>query len=291
MKIFGHRLSLQSTAAILLSLLAFAAMAAGVLSPAEAGGVLLAAGPVAIGKDVPYFQAGAYPSVDDFRAHVVMREGVVEVVKASLYDSAVYPAAGVTAMNFFATPLGQGVSSSPGNAANPKTLQDTNTKTAGQLPAGESFWIQSIEIDFQPGATTGASWQITNPVVTTPTFTAAGIAGGVGDVNAFYSAGGLVLTIGNKPYLEEAPLVYFPPKCRFELDSALSGITNATSVIANISKLKAGGRPYVLDPGLAITPGVSFRLQLQWPAVVATISGFPGRVMVKLDGWSFRPVQ
>lgn len=244
-----------------------------------------------LNKETPYLAPGGYPNVDMFRDHMVMREGVVEVIKQSLYDSAVLPAAGATNLTFFATPEGQGASSSPGNAANAKSLADTNMKAAGQLPAPEAFWIQSVEIDFQPGATTGASWQIQTPAVSTAVFTPAAIGGGVGDVNAFYSSGALVLTIGNKPYLQEAPLLYFPPKCRFELDAALSGVTNATSVVVAMEKLKAGGRPYKLDPGLSLTQSVNFKVQLFWPNAVALPSTFPGRVMVKLDGWLFRAVQ
>lgn len=234
----------------------------------------------------------SFPTLQSFRDYMVNRAGVAEVIRQSLYDSQVYPAAGVAGnLTFFQNPIGAGVSSSPGNAANSKTIADTNMTLAGQLPAPQGFWIQSIEVDFQPGSTTGASWSIVNPAVTTPTFTAAAIGGPIGDVNAFYSGGQLTLTIGTKPYLQEAPLLYFPPKCRFELDAALSGITNATSNVQQLSKLKAGGRPYILEPGLPLMTSQNFNVSLFWPSAVTTPSTFPGRVMVKLDGWLFRAVQ
>lgn len=231
-----------------------------------------------------------FPNLQAFRDHMVNRAGVAEVIRQSLYDSVVYPAAGVAGnLTFFANPVGQGVSSSPGNAANAKTIADTNMTLAGQLPAPQGFWIQSVEVDFQPGATTGASWVIQAPTIANAAGGAAVSPGG-SDVNAFYSAGQLTLTIGTKPYLQEAPLLYFPPKCRFELDTASSGAPTTTGVIVK-EKLKAGGRPYILEPGLALMTSQNFNVTLFWPNAVATPSTFPGRVMVKLDGWLFRAVQ
>lgn len=233
-----------------------------------------------------------FPNLAAFKDFMVNRQGVAEVIRQSLYDSVVYPAAGFAgSTTFFQQPIGAGVSSSPGNGANVKTLADTNMTLAGQLPAPQGFWIQSIELDFQPGNTTGASWVQTVPTITTPTFSAAAIGGPANDVSLFYSAGQLTLTVGTKPYLQEAPLLYFPPKCRFELDSAVSGITNATSSVTTMSKLKAGGRPYVLEPGIALMTSQNFNVTLFWPNAVATNSTFPGRVMCKLDGWLFRAVQ
>lgn len=233
-----------------------------------------------------------FPTLRDFREYMVNVAGVAEVIRQSLYDSAVYPAAGIAGnMTFFATPVGQGVSSSPANAAAAKTIADTNMTLAAQLPAPQGFWVQSIEVDFQPGNTTGASWVITPPVTTTPTFAAANIVPSAGDVNLFYSAGQLTFTVGTKPYLQEAPLLYFPPKCRFEYDAAVSGVVNATSVVVAMQKLKAGGRPYILEPGIPLMTSQNFNVTLFWPNAVATLSTFPGRVMVKLDGWLFRAVQ
>ena len=54
-------------------------------------------------------------------------------------------------------PLGQGLSASPGNANAVKALADTNMQMAGALPAPQGFWIQSIEVDVQPGSSTTAN--------------------------------------------------------------------------------------------------------------------------------------
>lgn len=241
---------------------------------------------------IAYNMQQTFPDLKTFRSYMVNQAGVAEVIRQSLYDSAVYPALGIAGnLTFFQQPIGAGVSSSPGNAANVKTIADTNMTLAGQLPAPQGFWIQSVELDFQPGATTGASWVQTVPTITTPTFSAAAIGGPANDVSLFYSAGQLTLTVGTKPYLQEAPLLYFPPKARFELDAALSGVTNATSVVVSHTKLKAGGRPYILEPGIPLMTSQNFNVTLFWPTAVATNSTFPGRVMCKLDGWLFRAVQ
>lgn len=232
-----------------------------------------------------------FPTLQSFKDYMVNQAGVSEVIRQSLYDSQIYTAAGTTGnLTFFQNPIGAGTTSSPNNTGS-KTIADTNMVLAGQLPAPQGFWIQSIEVDFQGGSTTGTTYQIQTPVITTPTFAAANIGGADGDINAFYTGGQLTLTVGTKPYLQEAPLLYFPPKVRFEYDAALSGVTNATSVVVTKSKLKAGGRPYILEPGIPLMTSQNFNVTLFWPAAVTTPSGFPGRVLVRLDGWLFRAVQ
>ena len=233
-----------------------------------------------------------YPDLASFRKNMVNKLGSVEVIRQSLYDSAIMPAAGVTTLRMFQSPVGQGLSSSPGNANAVKSLQDTNMTLAGQVPAPQGFWVQSIEVDFQPGSvSTANTFTLQQPGNFLAVPTAAGLPfQGENDVNAFYSGGGLIFTIGTKPYLQEAPLLYFPPKCRFEMDAAIASNSATTGAISK-GKLKAGGRPYGLDPGLALMSSQNFDITLQWPAAIAMPSGFNGRVMVKIDGWLFRAVQ
>lgn len=233
-----------------------------------------------------------FPNLNNFRDFMVNQLGKVEVIRQSLYDSAIYPTAGLTTLRMFQSPVGQGLSSSPGNANAVKSLQDTNMTLAGQLPAPQGFWVQSIEVDFQPGSvSTANTFTLQAPGNFLAVPTAAGLPfEGEADVNAFYTAGGLIFTVGTKPYLQEAPLLYFPPKCRFELDAAVASNSATTGAVTK-GKLKAGGRPYGIDPGLALMSSQNFDITLQWPVAVATPSGFNGRVMVKIDGWLFRAVQ
>jgi hypothetical protein len=235
-----------------------------------------------------------YPNLESFKAGLVARLGEVEVIRQSLYDSIVYPTAGAAAIQFFQNPISQGLSASPGNAGNPKNLTDTNLQLGGQLPAPQAFWIQSIEVAFAPGSVATANTFTPQPpgnLVATDVATA---QAGSHDVNAFYIGGALSLTIGTKPYLNEAPLLRFPPKARFEGEFALAGGAGAAATLERVHVseiLTSGGRPYMLDPGLGIMTSMNFNVQLTWPVAIATPSGFNGRVEVILDGWLFRAVQ
>ncbi|MDW8259015.1 MAG: hypothetical protein RML32_06195 [Gammaproteobacteria bacterium] len=218
------------------------------------------------------------------------RLGAIEVIRQTLYDTVIYPAAGIAQLRFFQNPIGQGLSAQPGAATAPKSLADTNMTLAGQLPAPQGFWVQSIEVDVQPGSSSTANtFALQHPGAFAAT-AAATVQAGDHDVNAIYTTGALVFTIGQKPYLQEAPLLVFPPKCRFELDAAIGSNSSTTGEVLK-TKLKAGGRPYLLDPGIAIMTSQNFDVTLFWPAVVATPSGFNAQIRVRLDGYLFRAVQ
>lgn len=231
-----------------------------------------------------------YPSLETFRQNVVARIGEVEVIKQTLYDTVVYPTAGAVTIPFFQNPIGQGLSASPGNAAAAKALSDTNLTLGGQLPAPQAFLIASIEVDFQPGSSAAANTFAIQPPSGFNAAAAAAVQAGEADVNAFYTGGSLTLTIGTKPYLQEAALLRFPPKARFELDAAVAS-NSATVGEVLMAKLKAGGRPYQLDPMLGLMTSMNFNVTLNWPVAVATPSGFNGAARVILDGWLFRAVQ
>lgn len=274
-----------ATAGLMLVLCALGAL--GVVAPMDASAGMLAGG-------VMLNMQQSFPNVGQFRDYMASQLGQVEVVKQSLYDTVLYPTAGAAQMLFFQNPVGQGLSASPGNANNPKALTDTNMDLAGQLPAPQGFWVQSVEVDFQPGSVATANTFTLQGAGSSAAAPAAATGlvqiGAVNDVNAFYSTGALVFTIGQKPYLREGALMRFAPKCRFELDGAFAG-NSATTANFGAAKLKAGGRPYVLEPGIALMTSQNFSISLNWPVIVATPSGFNGAVRVILDGWLFRAVQ
>lgn len=278
---------------IALALVAFASLfgplaVAGIESPE---GV---AAPLLLGQILAQGMKQNFPTLQDFRSYMVNKLGTMEVIKQSLYDTVLYPTAGLANMLFFQNPIGQGLSSAPGNAGAAKTLADTNMEAAGTLPAPQGFWIQSIEVDFQPGSSAAANTfalQIPGALVATDVATA---QAGAHDVNAFYTTGALTLTIGQKPYLKEGALLRFPPKARFELDTSLAAGAGAAATLERLhlkEKLRAGGRPYNLEPGLPLMTSQNFNVALSWPVIVPTPSGFNGAVRVILDGWLFRAVQ
>lgn len=198
-----------------------------------------------------------------------------EAVRQTLYDFTAYAAAGQAVLNFFATPNGQGG----------KTLSDTNMTLAGQLPANQEFLIQSIEVMFLP----------TVPAVTAQnpaTFGAQAIAQIVNDAYIVGRTGNLQLTIGSKPYLQEAPIGRFPPKAHFTLNAALADVSTAGAALqSRIAFAYWTGRPYLLSPAdLLLVQNQNFSVSLNWPEGVQAITN-PGRIGVILDGILYRRSQ
>lgn len=216
----------------------------------------------------------AVPTRAQLSKYSVNRPGW-EAIKQSLYDYQVYAAAGQSQLTFFALPVGQGG----------KTNTDTNMTLAGQLPKNQEFLIQSIEVFFSPTTPTVAAQM---PAA----FGAQAIAQIVNDSYIVGRAGNLNLTIGSKPYLQEAPLGRFPQKAAFSVDGALSDVSTAGASFQ--SRMAFGqwrGRPYLLDPAPLLLPeNQNFSVVLAWPEGVQAITN-PGRIGVILDGILYRRSQ
>lgn len=198
-----------------------------------------------------------------------------EAVKQSLYDFQAYAAAGQSQLTFFALPVGQ----------NGRTLSDTNMTLAGQLPKNQEFLVQSIEIAFYPTTPTVAAGM--------PSFFGAQLAQTIiNDAYIVGRAGNLTLTIGAKPYLQEAPLGRFPAKAQFDVSAALSDATTAAAALQTRTGYgKWAGRPYLLDPAPLLLPeNQNFSVSLNWPEGVQAITN-PGRIGVILDGILYRRSQ
>lgn len=220
------------------------------------------------------------PTLADLQKYVVNREGW-EVVKQSLYDSAVYAAAGQNTLSFFSTPIGQGVSAFTGV----KTLSDTNMNLAGQLPANQGFLIEGVEIAFQPTTPTSAAQM---PAA----FGAQAIAQIVNDAYIFRRSGNFTLTIGSKPYLQEGPLMKFPASSDFHVSAALADVTTAgANLQSRIAFGKAAGRPYSLGSApIFLTANQNFGVTLAWPEGLQAVTS-PARVVVSLFGLLYRRSQ
>jgi hypothetical protein len=217
---------------------------------------------------------GNVPTRAELSRYSVNRPGW-EAIKQSLYDYQAYAAAGQSQLSFFQQPVGQ----------SSKTLSDTNMTLAGQLPKNQEFLVTSIEVWFVP----------TTPTVAAQMPAAFGAQAAALLVNDSYivgRAGNLALTIGAKPYLQEAPLGRFPSKAYFDLHAALSDVTTAGANLQN--RVAYGhwcGRPYLLDPAPLLLPeNQNFIVTLNWPEGVQAITN-PGRIGVILDGILYRRSQ
>jgi hypothetical protein len=230
------------------------------------------------------------PSLQDLQGFKVNRAGI-EGIRQSLFDFLLYPTAGQAQFNFFATPQGQGITSAVGAVAGVnKTIQDTNMTTAGMLPAGQSFLVTSIEVPFFAGSVaTANTYTLASPVVGAAV-AAAALEAQLADINSFYQSGSLKLFIGSKTYLEEAPLLRFPPKTQLTFDGAIA-TNSATTFSLGFVSGKISGRPYMVEPPVLLENNQNFNVSLNFPAAVATPSGFNARVGVILDGYLYRNSQ
>lgn len=231
------------------------------------------------------------PGKEDFRQYQVTSDRESEVIRQTLYDSLLYPAAGQTEFVFFSEGQGSGITSTPGNAVGSrKILSDTNASVNGMLPNGMAYMCESLECFFWPGSVSTANTFTLGKYTTDATgVLLANAISGINDKKLVYETGQLVFTVLQKPQLQETPLGVFPPKTWMEVDSALATTTTTTSLA--IANARPGGRAYYLDPPIAIAPTVSFNVKVLYPAVQALPSTFNGRMMMKFDGYLNRAAQ
>lgn len=228
------------------------------------------------------------PTGADFASRRVTNPAMSQCVRQPLYDHIIYPTAGATLLSLFALPQGQGSTTATGVVAGtPKSQADTNMAMAGSLSSGQEFMIETIEVSFLPGSVSTAN-TFTNDNLTF--FLAAASAvptAQVDDVNAFYNTGWLELVILGQVFYQDAPLMKFPPRHVVKTHGAIASNSATTSEVGFAGAF-ADGETCVLTPELSLQAAMAFGVNLRWPAVVATPSGFNARVGVTLDGWMLR---
>ncbi len=207
------------------------------------------------------------PSLRDLANYATMVPGQVELTRSSLYDTLAYAQAGQSQLQFFQTPKGQGG----------KTYADSNMSTAGSLPQPQSFLIQTIELWFFPGS-----------AVLPAAYGAGAVSAFTNDTYKVFKYGSwLELYIGSKPYLDEAPLLKFPPRNGLTGFAAMSDSTTAGATQANqVAYASAGGPTYELNPPILLTPNTNFNVTLNWPTVQAISAA--GTMMCSMSGWLYR---
>ena len=231
-----------------------------------------------------------FPTLNEMAANLAVDLGSIEVVKWELYDYLLYPTAGQIQLGFFLNGQGQGLSSSPGNAGNPKQITDTNLTGAGVLPSPQAMWVDEIEVMFDPGSVSTANTFTPQIPANFAAAAAVGVQAGSHDVNAVLTTGSLQFNVSQKPYYQAAPLHRDPGTVRLQLDT---GLASSSATVGETVKEKAyaTGDILRLDPGVGIMTAQNFGVNMQWPVVIATPSGFNARIGVVLSGWLFRGVQ
>lgn len=231
------------------------------------------------------------PTAEDFQSRRVTNPSQSEIIRQRFYDYQLYALAGAQQLSFFSLPVGQGVSTAIGAiVGSAKTQWDTNLEIPSTLPSGKAFMCESIEVLFLPGASAAANTYTPAGFTAFAVAAAATVPAQMADVNTFYQSGMLEFNVLSKNYLRETPLLAFPPKAHF--DGFIGVATNSATVgEAVVGVAKASGRPYYIEPNIALQAAVNFEVLLRWPAAVVTPSGFNGRVGVILDGYFMRASQ
>lgn len=231
------------------------------------------------------------PTLADFQSARVTNPGQSEVIRQRLYDYQIYPAAGSQQLLFFQSQLGQGITSAVGAVAGTaKSKWDTNMRLSSQLPSGQAFLIESVEVFFQPGSVSTANTFTTDTLTFFLAAASAVPTAQLDDANIFYLSGCLELDILSKNYLQETPLAAFPPKTQIVPAGAISS-NSATTAEVGFGSTTMQGRPYYMEPRIELAPAVNFAVSLTWPGLVAMTSGFNARVGVILDGYLMRASQ
>lgn len=231
------------------------------------------------------------PTAADFQSRRVTNPDQSEVIRQRFYDWQLYPLAGSAQLSFFSQPIGQGVTTAQGAAVGSgKTQWDTNLELPNTLPSGKAFMVESIEVVFVPGSSAAANTFIPQLIANFDAVAADAAVAYFNDINLFYQSGMLEFNVLSKNYLRETPLICFPPKAF--LDGGVAVASNAAATgITSIGAMGARGRPYYVEPTIALQPAVNFEILLRWPGVVATPSTFNARVGVILDGYFMRASQ
>ena len=210
------------------------------------------------------------PGLAALRNYGVNVANVQQVFWQPLYDYQEYDAAGVQTLTFFQQPKGAGG----------RTLEDTNMLAAGQLPSPMRMLVLGVEIAFFSGAAV-SGLQTAAP---------AGLE--LDDLSALQSRGHLQFNIGQKSFLDEAPIDQFPRGVFIDSRNALADSTTAgADQLSVISSAQFGGRPYRIVP-LTLEPTQNFDVSINFPnGVVALPSGVNGRIGVRLIGYQYRLAQ
>lgn len=208
--------------------------------------------------------------------------GVQDSIWAPRYDWQTYALAGQLQLNFFTVPIGGGTTSAPG-ATGAKTIADTNMDNAGLLGKGNEFYCTGIEVLFFPSILPDRE-----------AVALANVGQFADDVWTVMRTGWLRFRIQDRDYALDAPVGRFPPATRLAAVSTTqvvpAGAATATSTLYEQTYAAASGARYDIVP-VYIVSQQSFKVVLNWPAVVALPSGADGRIGVRLRGYLIRDAQ
>lgn len=201
----------------------------------------------------------------------------------TLFDYQLYPLAGVSQLNFFQQPKGQGITTAPGAVVGSgKTEQDTNMEVGGQLPRFMDFLVEVIVVQFWPGSSNVAqTFTPRNPAFAHAAPVVVGDFSMGADVTTFRNSGVLDLQSTSVSLLVEGPMDHFPSPWNYSVQAAVA-VNGAND--SGVIEAQVYGTPYIIDPPITLLANQNFNVQLRWPSPVALPSGFNARLGVSLVG-------
>ena len=203
-------------------------------------------------------------SLQQYQAYNSQFPAGKEVIDASLWDTLPYATGVTVALQFF--------------TALRATIDLSNMRAAGQLPAPESFLIRAIRVYFknQPESTATAAAGAVQP-------------DSLMDIFLIITTGTLVLNIGQKDY-GIYPLHMLPAGG----GACGSMCVNNVLIAGAAASYGQNGRPhirnrFVLAKPILIKSQINFNVTVTWPAFVGPIRTF--KMCVALDGDLIRAIQ
>lgn len=193
-----------------------------------------------------------------------------EEITWSFFDFLTYAAAGQSNLTFFATPQG-----------GTKTVIDTNMTLAAQIPSQQSFLIDAVSFEFQPGVAI-------RPENSSALAGAAAVNGFLQDVNEVAKSGFIDFTIGSKPYIRNSPLGQFPPS--YGISGMVGAATTAAATTIHDTYGRWTGKLYEIIP-ITLESNQNFAMNVTWPTAIPLPSGVAGRLGCRLHGSLYRSGQ
>jgi hypothetical protein len=199
--------------------------------------------------------------------------GMSECITYPYYHYQNYPAAGTAGQLLFFNQI----------AGNPSTvtLEDTNMQAAGAFPAGTTFLLQGIGVDFLSGATAIAR------------FGAQSANGPLNDFFAVMRRGVLQMNIGNKPYLINTNMLTLPIRSHINGGAATTDQTTPAAASQTMVQFGFSDGPVFTPRPLLIPSLQNFSVSISYPLGLQAIpsADASARIGVWLYGSVYRPVQ
>jgi hypothetical protein len=227
----------------------------------------------------------------DLQNHQVGTGGQ-DIIWAPLQDHNAWPSAGVGSggLLFFSTQKGQGTSSAPGAGPVAKTIFDTNMVLGGQLGMGNDFYTIGVEMPVYPGVTNSTTLPFgLYPGIGSQASANTGFF--VNDLWNILMQGYVVFAVGtDRNFVQDGPLVNFPPTVGLDIAAALSVIGPVTTSLGNaIVYGRGAGEPYTIVP-VYLKATQQFTFALTVAATIALPSGIAARIGARLRGYLIRQV-